>query len=579
MKTKLSASARLLFAGLVLLSLPFAPVAQPQDLPPEVLAYPETILFNGKILTVDEQFSTAEAVAIRGERILAVGSNDRISRMAGPNTERIDLQGKTVVPGFIETHAHLGDYVNSYMTLEENGIPWEGNIEWVGLHWKDVDMAFRDIGRAVDAASPGELVRIMVFLRDEVLPQMTMERLDAISPRNPVVLITQVGSRPRAANTKAFELAKIAPGTPGLPQDGGVLIAGEAGQLLTDYLMWNIPLEKLVTWHRKAMERVNSWGMTTVTTRITADAFNAVRDLWVRGDLTLRWRVAFPGPLDIPHTGNVSDIGDNWLRISGGGSGFVPGIPSALAQGHWSSKLIQQSGSADASGISNWPQLRQRLLETLRYGWSTPNSHVLGDIAVHEFLDVIEEAQSNPVTKSSNQRFTMDHMVEIDERDIPRMKRLGVIPSSLMKDVFAESVIGSSTFVTAFGTEYVNKLLPLKKYLDAGIPVTVEADTGETLKGEPLWTIEKAVCRCVDGSSRVWGQDQKVSRRDALRMKTIWGAKYNGDEKILGSLEPGKLADLVVLDGDYMTVPEDRISDLKVALTIVGGGTAYSTLD
>jgi predicted amidohydrolase YtcJ len=106
----------------------------------------------------------------------------------------------------------------------------------------------------------------------------------------------------------------------------------------------------------------------------------------------------------------------------------------------------------------------------------------------------------------------------------------------------------------------------------------VEADSGDEKHGSPLWGIEKLVCRCVDSADRVWGADQKISREDALRMKTIWAAEYAGDLEALGSIEAGKLADLVVLDGDYFAVAEDKISDLKPLLTIVGGKVAYSRL-
>jgi len=119
-------------------------------------------------------------------------------------------------------------------------------------------------------------------------------------------------------------------------------------------------------------------------------------------------------------------------------------------------------------------------------------------------------------------------------------------------------------------------MLPLQRYLDAGLHPTLEADTGDEIAGRPLWSIEKAVCRCVDGSTRVWGRNQKISREDALRMKTIWAAAFVGEEGKLGSLEPGKLADLVILDGDYLTVPEQQISELNVVLTFVGGKKAYS---
>ena len=124
------------------------PVASLEDLPSEVLAYPEIILFNGKVLTVDDEFSMAEAVAIRDGRFLAVADNARILRMTGPETLIHDLEGKTVVPGLLDTHYHLGDYVFRHMLLEENQVQWEGKVELLGLLWKDSDEALRDIQRA-----------------------------------------------------------------------------------------------------------------------------------------------------------------------------------------------------------------------------------------------------------------------------------------------------------------------------------------------------------------------------------------------------------------------------------------------
>ncbi len=541
-----------------------------QDLPPEVIAYPDIILSGGKVLIVDDRFSVAEAVAIRGERILAVGDDDRILKMAGPQTESIDLEGKTVVPGLIDTHYHLGDYVLRHMLLEEKGIQWEGKVEMLGLRWKDADEAFRDVKRAVEAADAGELVRVSGRNAD-VVESLTMEQLDSISPENPVLVVAAANLRPVAVNTKAIEWAQIPLDTPGLPSDGSALITDRASRLMSAHVIRTFPVEKMISWQKKILSLVNSWGLTMAVTRIAADQFNGLREIWLQDDLTVRWRVGFPGPLDIPNTGNLSDIGDDWLRISGAGGGMAaPGADAAL--GHWTTKV-----PATGDELSGWPERRRQMLQTLRYGWSTPNSHIKGNVAVRAVLDVIEEAKRNPIVKSSNQRFTMDHMEEIDDRDIARLKELGVMPGSMMRDIFNDDhYIGSTRYQAVFGADYVNNMLPIKKYLDAGIRPTIEADMGDEMLGRPLWTIEKAVCRCVDGSTRIWGRDQKISRQDALRMKTIWAAAYVGDEKKLGSLEPGKLADLVVLDGDYLRVPEEEISDLQVMLTIVGGKVVYS---
>jgi len=541
-----------------------------ENVPKEVLAYPDYVLFNGRILTVDDEFTTAEALAIRGEHILAVADDARILNMAGPETQKINLEGKTVVPSFIDTHYHLGDYVFRHMLLEEKGVQWEGKVELLGLRWKDADMALRDIKRAVEAASPGELVRVPTR-NPSVLEDVTREQLDSFSPDHPVVIVAAAQLRPVAVNTEALQWAQMFPDSSGLPGAEGIAITDQAAALLAQTIQRAMPAEKAILWHKSTMELVNSWGLTMVVTRIRVDQFNSLREIWLRDQLSVRWRVGFPGPLDISKTGNISDIGDDWLRISGAGGGMaVPGSEAALD--HWTTQI-----PATAEELAGWPQRRRQILEALQYGWSTPNSHIKGNIAVRAILDVIEEAQQNPIVKSSNQRFTMDHMMEINDEDIARIKKLGVIPSNSLKNLFSDHhAEGSSSYQKVFGADYVNEMLPLKKYLDLGIRPTVEADMGDEMLGRPLWTIGKAVCRCVDGSSRIWGREQKVSRQNALRMKTIWAAAYVGDEEQLGSLEAGKLADLVVLDKDYMSVPEDQISDLQVMLTFVGGKVVYS---
>jgi len=535
----------------------------PTDVPPEVLAWPDLVLHGGKILTVDEQFSVAQALAIRDGRFLAVGDNSRILKMSGPATQKIDLQGKTVVPGFIDTHFHLGDYAFRYMLLEEKGIQWEGRIDSMGIVSEDAEMVLREVRRGVRASSPGELVALVVY-GQRALAQVKRREFDAISPQNPVIIYAHAQIRPLAADTQAIQKFGLAEANSWTSPDG-ILVTAQA----VPSLSLRVTMEKNIEWQRKAMRLVNSWGMVQVDTRITPDHFNAIREIWLKDELTVRWRVGFPGPLSISNTGNVSDIGDDWLRISGAGGGFVPG--SRAAFGHWSTQV-----PVTAEEVSGWPQGRRELVETLRYGWSIPNSHIKGNIAVRAVLDAMEEALQDPIVRSSNQRLTMDHMEDLSPEDLDRVRRLGVIPSNMPRDIFHDGHQGgASDYLAVFGADAVNRMLPLKEYLRRGVRPTIEADTPDYEIGRPLWTIEKAVCRCVDGMPRVWGADQKVSRQEALRMKTIYSAAYTGDQHKQGSIEAGKLADLVVLDGDYLSVPEDKISDLEAVMTIVGGRIVY----
>ena len=573
---KFSQSWRVRTGMMLLAAVTFARPAEGQqtlaELPPEVLAYADTVLFNGKVLTADDQFSVAEAVAIRDGKFLAVGTSERILKMAGPETQRLDLRGDTAVPGFIDTHNHLGDYILRYMFLEDRGVQYEGELLNVTLLWANREMALRDIERFARATPPGELVQLTLREGPERLRQwqLTREELDRVAPDNPLFLHSN-NLRPIAINTAVLKWAPIPEDLPGAPAPGEIFISGLAARRLEDRLRWATPLPKLEEWHRKIMERANSWGLTTVATRIRPESFTALREIWVKEQMTMRWRVAFPGPLDIPRTGNLTDIGDDLLRIAGAGGGFVPGDPAALGIWLFDPPLhpLPVESENPQEWLARWPQGRDAMVEAWRYGWSIPNSHVKGDLAAFQFLRAVEEAQKNPMVPTSRQRFTIDHNLTVRPQEIEKMKDLGVIPSLQVRGLFA--TYDRNQMIPVFGVDRLSsRFLTIRSFLEAGVRPTVEADSGDSNHGRPLWKIEKIVTR-KDDEGRVWGPDQKVSRQEALWMNTSWAAHYTGDEKILGTIEPGKLADLVILEGDYLTVPEDQISQLSIRMTLVGG--------
>ena len=183
-----------------------------------------------------------------------------------------------------------------------------------------------------------------------------------------------------------------------------------------------------------------------------------------------------------------------------------------------------------------------------------------------------EAKQKGYIVKSSAQRLTIDHLLMVRPQDIPKFKELGVIPS--ISPWFLFMPPNPELLVHQYGEERVNKMMPAKSYIKAGIRPTAEADVDARPYRDPLWNIEKFVTR-KDDLGRVWNLDEKVTRKEALWMYTNWNAYQRGDEKKLGTLEAGKLADLVVLDGDYLTVPEDEISDIPVVMTVVGGNVVY----
>ncbi len=211
--------------------------AQQADLPPEVIAYADTVLHNGKILTADDNFSMAEAVAIRDGKFLAVGPSQRILRMAGPKTRRIDLRGKTAVPGIIDVHQHpFTEGIMAYW-VAKNQVPWEGRLpemnemeRQIGVGWTDGAMALRDIKRATDAAKPGEILIIpQAWGRGVNLCQVTtLAQVDAVSPNNPVIFIGYVNVWPYAINSKAANVVGLPVGPPTFT-DQGTMSSGAVG--------------------------------------------------------------------------------------------------------------------------------------------------------------------------------------------------------------------------------------------------------------------------------------------------------------------------------------------------------------
>jgi predicted amidohydrolase YtcJ len=217
---------------------------------------------------------------------------------------------------------------------------------------------------------------------------------------------------------------------------------------------------------------------------------------------------------------------------------------------------------------------RVNMVLATKYGWSILGTHTAGDRAASAHLDAYAEGKADPVYKNSRQVLSIDHGPMLTERygHLTKMKELGVIPSIAMKYLFVDAKRG----INAHGADRVNEMTPFRSLIDAGLKPVFEADLGGAPYFHPLWQMEKALTR-VDENGYVVGAKEKVSRQEALWMYTNWARYYTGDDDRLGIIEPGRLADLVVLDGDFMTVPADQISEIPVDMTFVGGNVIYDS--
>jgi predicted amidohydrolase YtcJ len=555
-----------------------------QNVPPEVLAYPNMIAYNGKVLTVDEDFSTVQAFAVRDGKFLAVGTNQRIRAMAGPQTRVIDLKGRSAVPGFIDTHNHYNGYA------ERGLIPrviFQTKGQWVA-----------EIKKLVDVAEPGE----WVILRSERTPDqpwaessfsMTRRELDPISPNNPVFVWTSPPGNDAIINSYALRLANMPEGISGLVKDEngqptGFIDQAAYGRVFYELLPW-LDLEELVPRYKAAQEKFNSQGKTTVGARYTPQSISVLKTIWERGEATLRMRVfhefarvAHEPEAIIKRVGNLNGLGDDWFKIAaanignpdgsaGRGRGWtrspkLPAMGNAKEVGDPDFGFVPYFADHQASDWSTIPILS-------RYGWRILGIHTAGDKSVDELISAYEEA--NKEKSIVHLRHGIDHSLMIRPEHIEAIKRLGLVTGAE-----ENSAEGTENLAKIYGADEVYKVSPIRTMIDAGIIVGMEGlgNTGTDATGAektPLWFIETFVTRADVETGKVWNPSERVTREQGMMMSTIWAADYLGDRDTLGSIEPGKLADFVVLDGDYMAVPEDKISDLKAILTVIDGKVVY----
>jgi len=318
---------------------------------------------------------------------------------------------------------------------------------------------------------------------------------------------------------------------------------------------------------------------------------SGIRELWARGELTVRMRMPYPMypeggefSVDVPkekaeglfrRMGNVSGIGDDMWRFVGIRPAAVGGN---MMQGNtWTvdakirslpGKSSEPHGEKEPTGDEEAFTGREAVVQAVRYGWDVSADHTVGDRAVSEVLKAFEEGLNTQVVKRPNQRLTTNHTPMARPEDIQKMKKLGVMSSIGLWHLFFPHMADAAVFQYGEG---VQKMAPVKSYIKMGLKPALE---GDSFDYAPFWRMAEAITR-KDYKGRIFNEAEKINRQEALWMSTNWPAYHIGEEKKLGTIEPGKLADLVVVDGDYMNAPEDEISKIDALMTIVGGKVVY----
>ena len=536
---------------------------------------PETILFNGKIITVDRNFSYAQALAIASGKIVAVGTNDAIRNRAGARTRQIDLKGKTVIPGLADNHLHSvgggpGVDLSRVRTLPE---------------------LLEAIQARVRASRPGDLIVSNSDWHEAQLQeqQLPLRRdLDKVSPDNPVVIVR--GGHEYILNSRALRKWEIHENTP-VPSGGGISRYADGtlnGELIdTAKALVKLPpppqqdLETRIRERQEDYRILNAAGLTSVRhPGGPVEQYQFLQEMERRGLLTLRvnYLVRLGGVQKAEEVAarvaswNLKpDEGGEWLRIWG----IKLGVDGGFEGGLMTEPYEEPYGQGGAyKGLQTVREVTHTEItkELARLGWRVA-THAVGDAAIDQVLRAYEAA--NKVRPLAGRRWAIEHAFVPRLDHFPILNRLQVMISAQN-----HLYLAGPSLKKYWGEKRANWVTPMRAYLDnLSNKMAVSAGTdAAVVPYPPLWVIYHFVTRDTI-SGGVYGREQRIRREEALRLSTINHAYLNFEENLKGSLEPGKVADLVVLSDDIMTCPEERIRDMSVLLTMVGGKIVYQQKD
>ncbi len=539
--------------------------------------HPDTVLFNGKIVTVDEDFSIAGAVAIKDGRFVAVGSDSQIRGLAGDRTEMVDLEGATVLPGFNDPHLHFAHTLGFVVDELSRKYRQASSISEI----------LAVVQEKIEQTPPGELV--WFFLgpgspsRLEEGRYPNRKDLDPISPQHPVFLEYAGNGANASANSLALKKAGITrrtpqPSTQGLLGDivtdasgepTGVFL-GRAAASIAHTVLVRHSVETLEKTIQHASKVVAPYGITTIgdpntnmsNVRENQNWARAYQRLSSRGELTVRVNCIMRLPIVYRPTEGILEWLDDLTFDSGFGNETL----------HFGQIKIS---IYDSSGDFKLPREDvKRVIKAVHRSGRRLYIHVGRGESYDLATEGLEEAYAE--FPREDVRHVITHARFPTDKNLEVLERYGVMVEPQtgriwgMSDDYEEQ--NADPDRPAYGPT------PLRTYLDHGVRVMTGSDSGRVPTGVPLFTIFEAVNR-VRRSGKVINPEERITVEEAIRAVTITPAYSTFEEDLKGSIEPGKLADLVVLGRDILTVPPLEIKDIPVLRTMMGGKFVYVNPD
>lgn len=564
----------------------------------------DLVLWNGNVYTMDETMATAEAVAIRGNRIVAVGRNSDIQNYAGKGTVLVDLQGKTVLPGLIEPHVHLPG--NAYNVMYNINLFEAKTLMETMEMIRDFIQAHpeRDIyyGRGfMTAVFPGE--------EGGIGPRK--ERLDAICADKPVILV-DYGGHIAWLNSKALETFHITEDTPQM--EGGVIekdpdtgklwgiLKEEAKLLYEEQSFTTEERTRALKWCQNILDQ---YGYTAVLAQRQSGStdpvpiFDGMAALEDEGGLHMRICAAREIKASFDEDEQIKDMEEKrklfserngYIKVTtakffvdgtveGGSACLIEPYGVALGQGeYYKGELLWQ-----------YDRLEKTFIKVLRKGFNI-HVHAIGDAAVKMSIDALEAAQHEV---PGDHRNCITHLQVVRKEDIQRMADLGIVACTNPYWHFKDPCVYFDAELPYLGKERAEHEFPLKSFFDAGVVVTSSADYPVTTDPNPFFAIRAAVTRNVyhedfyqvdkltdiDDPKYLLGPDERADICDMVKAYTVHAAYALHMEDEIGSIEAGKLADLAVIDKDVFETEALALQEIKVLCKIFDGKVIFNHIE
>ncbi|MBV9483968.1 MAG: amidohydrolase [Acidobacteria bacterium] len=525
---------------------------------------PDLILYNGRFWTVDPRLPQAQAVAITGGRLLAVGSNEEVLPLAAGTSRKVDLGMQRVLPGFIDAHCHPA--VSGRMHLRQ--------VDCDLRSITAIQAALRERARKI---APGEWV--LGFKYDDTKTSdgrmLTIKDLDDAVPAHPV-FVSHRGGHVGFVNSLAFKVAGVNQNTP--DPAGGSFERDSSGQF-TGHIIERaeaafnkvIPSTYSREDYREGVKLISKMmtktGITSVGDALgTPEDLEAYQEARDAGDLGLRVYcfIAWSAIDRMLSAGVRTGLGDEWVRVGGMkqiADGAISARTARLSQPYMGHPNDYGTFSASEEELYDFGR------KAYAAGWQL-GTHANGDAAIERVLNVYERI--NREIPRQDPRFRIEHCTLVNDSIIRRMQLLKAIPTP-----FSTYVYYHGEKMHYFGEERLKHMFALRTFLDAGLRPTQASDypPGEF---PPMMALQSEVTRS-DRTGHVWGANQRVTLEEAIKVGTVNGAYASYEEKLKGSIEPGKLADLVVLARDPFKEDPTRLVNIPIERTMTGGKWVYES--